>query len=80
MSLLKYIIKRILISIPILIIALTITFFIGRALPGNPFLAVFSRGTDAEHELYELLIESYGLNDPILVQYANFLKIGRAHV
>jgi len=73
MSLLKYIIKRILISIPILIIALTITFFIGRALPGNPFLAVFSRGTDAEHEIYELLVENYGLNDPILVQYANFL-------
>jgi len=73
MSLLKYIIKRIFVSIPILIIALTITFFIGRALPGNPFLAVFSRGTDAEHELYELLLENSGLNDPILVQYVNFL-------
>ncbi len=73
MNLLKYILKRILISIPILLIALSITFFIGRSLPGDPFLAVFSRGTDAEHALYESLLESSGLNDPIMVQYTNFL-------
>lgn len=73
MSLLKYIIKRILVSIPILLIALSITFFIGRALPGNPFLAVFSRGSAAEHELYDFLVESSGLNDPILIQYTNYI-------
>jgi peptide/nickel transport system permease protein len=73
MNLLKYIIKRILISIPILLIALSITFFIGRSLPGDPFLAVFGRGSAAEHELYDFLVESSGLNDPILIQYVNFI-------
>ena len=73
MNLLKYIIKRIIISIPILLIALSITFFIGRSLPGDPFLAVFNRGSEAEHELYNSLVESSGLNDPILIQYVNFI-------
>ncbi|MHA1560874.1 MAG: ABC transporter permease [Promethearchaeota archaeon] len=73
MNLLKYIIKRLLISIPILLIALTITFFIGRVIPGDPFLAVFGRGSYAEHELYEFYVEGAGLNDPILIQYKNYL-------
>ena len=73
MNLLKYILKRILISIPVLFIALTITFFIGRIIPGDPFLAVFGRGSYSEHELYEFLVESSGLNDPIFIQYKNFL-------
>ncbi len=73
MDLLKYIIKRILISIPVLFLALTITFFLGRSFPGNPFLAVFSSGSYAEHELYDFLVESHGLNEPILVQYKNYI-------
>ena len=73
MDLFKYIVKRLLIAIPVLFIALTLTFFLGRAFPGNPFLAVFSKGTVEEYELYNFLVESHGLNDPILVQYQNFL-------
>ncbi|MHA1719245.1 MAG: ABC transporter permease [Promethearchaeota archaeon] len=74
MSLFKYILKRILISFPIMFIALTITFFLGRSFPGDPFLAVFSRGSEAEHELYDSLVESHGLNDPIWLQYINYLR------
>ena len=67
------IIKKLIIAIPLMFITITITFFIGRAFPGNPFLAVFSKGSYAEHELYNSLLESSGLNEPILVQYKNYL-------
>jgi ABC-type dipeptide/oligopeptide/nickel transport system permease component len=71
-----YIIRRILISIPVLWGVLTATFFAFRLIPGDPVdIMLFGRGTAADrvrlrHEL--------GLDKPLLVQYWDFLK-GAVH-
>ncbi|MBV9279228.1 MAG: ABC transporter permease [Chloroflexi bacterium] len=73
---LTYIIRRILISIPVLWGVLTATFFAFRLIPGDPVdIMLFGRGTAADrvrlrHEL--------GLDKPLLVQYWDFLK-GAVH-
>jgi peptide/nickel transport system permease protein len=73
-----YIVRRILISIPVLWGVVTMTFFGFKLLvPGDPVdIMLFGRGTAADrvrlrHEL--------GLNHPVLQQYWDFLK-GAAHL
>ena len=67
-----YIIRRIIVSIPILLTVLTIVFLLVRILPGDPATVVL--GDYASKEAVESLRESMGLNKPILIQYANFIK------
>jgi len=67
----KYIIRRILISIPILLVVVTIIFFLVRAMPGGPAMAVL--GDYASKEAVEALQEEMGLNIPLWKQYLRFL-------
>jgi ABC-type dipeptide/oligopeptide/nickel transport system permease component len=67
----KYIIHRILQSIPILIIVLTLVFMVVRVLPGDP--AVAALGDYASEESVQALREKLGLNEPIWLQYIKFL-------
>lgn len=66
----KIIIRRLLVSIPVLLIVITATFFFIRAAPGGPF--------DTEKvvspEILKNLNERYRLNDPVYVQYLDYLK------
>ena len=67
----KYIIKRILMMIPVMIGVLTISFLLNKITPGDP--ARMQLGSDAtEEEVYELR-EEMGLNDPLLVQYGKYV-------
>ncbi len=71
-----YIIRRLIIAIIILFIVTLIVFFSIRLLPGDP-LVIFlgqqaSQGGISTAEL-DRLREEYGLNDPIMVQYGNWL-------
>lgn len=65
-----YILKRLSIGIPTLLIIITASFFLMRLAPGGPF--------DAEADLDPLvqanLEASYGLDQPIGTQYARFLS------
>ncbi|MFC1816490.1 ABC transporter permease [Thermodesulfobacteriota bacterium] len=67
---LKIIFRRFLISIPVLLIVISATFFFIRAAPGGPF--------DSEKivspEILRNLNERYKLNDPVYVQYFDYLK------
>lgn len=66
----KFIGKRLLQSILVIFVIITVTFFMVRFAPGDPF--------SAERKMPEFikqqLMEHYGLNDPVLVQYGNYLK------
>ncbi|MCP4751009.1 MAG: ABC transporter permease subunit [Proteobacteria bacterium] len=66
----KIVLRRILVSIPVLLIVVTVTFFFIRAAPGGPF--------DSEKvvsaEILRNLNERYRLNDPVYVQYFDYLK------
>ena len=68
---LKYILKRILLLIPVLIGATLIVFFVMDMTPGDP--AVAKLGVDATAEQIEELREEMGLNDPFLVRYGRFV-------
>lgn len=68
---LKYLIRRILIFIPMLIALTMIVFALIQAAPGDPFSAKIDPNVD--REVYEQQREALGLNDPIPVQYFHWV-------
>ncbi|MFQ5855457.1 MAG: ABC transporter permease, partial [Anaerolineae bacterium] len=70
-SLRRYIITRLLLTIPMVLILASAVFFVMRVLPGDPVTS--SLGPRGTEELRERLREELGLKDPILVQYGRFL-------
>ncbi len=69
--LLRYIIIRLLLTIPMVFILLTIVFFVLRVMPGDPVSAVL--GGHAPDHVIEQKKEELGLNRPIIVQYFSYL-------
>jgi peptide/nickel transport system permease protein len=67
----KYIIKRILAVIPILLVVSVVIFSLVHLTPGDPAVAIL--GSDATQEDILALREVMGLNDPIPVQYVNWI-------
>ena len=66
----KYIVKRLLMGVVALLVLATITFFMMKAIPGNPF----SRENKAmSPSQMEKLNEQYGLDKPILEQYLTYM-------
>ena len=65
-----YVFKRFVISLFTIFAVITITFFVMHAVPGGPFQAEKALTAEAE----EILREKYGLDKPLLVQYATYLK------
>lgn len=68
---LKYVLKRLGMSIPILLAVLTLVFVIIRIVPGDPAMVVL--GDQASTEALEALRERMGLNVPLIEQYFTFL-------
>jgi len=68
----QYIIRRLLLTIPVVIGVSIIVFSIIRLIPGDPARAL--AGVNATPEYIEQVRERYGLNDPIYVQYWNFVS------
>lgn len=68
----KYVMRRILMLIPVLIGISFIVFSIISLTPGNPAKLVL--GERASQEAIDKLNEELGYNDPFLVKYANYLK------
>lgn len=68
---LKYSLRRILVSIPTLLAVLTIIFLVVRVAPGDPAYAAL--GDYASEDAVERLRERLGLNEPLYVQYFQFL-------
>jgi peptide/nickel transport system permease protein len=69
--LLRYIIIRLLLTIPMVFILLTIVFFVLRIMPGDPVSAVL--GGHAPDHVIEQKKEELGLNRPIIIQYVSYL-------
>lgn len=66
----KYVTKRVLLGIVTLFVLTTATFFIMKATPGTPFSAEKYKNETVR----EMMIERYHLNDPVMDQYAAYLK------
>ena len=69
---LKYVIKRILLAIPVLLGVSIIVFLIMRVFSADPAPVVL--GEHATEAAMEAWREENGLNDPIVVQYINYIK------
>ena len=65
----KYVLKRIGISILTILVVMTITFFLMNAIPGSPFLT--EKSTPQQIELAN---KKYGLDKPLIVQLGNYIK------
>src|ERR687897_874477 len=69
---LRFVVRRLLLLVPILIGLSILVFLWIRALPGSPATALL--GERATAEQIEAINEQYGLNDPIWEQYWAYLK------
>ena len=70
---LRYVVRRLLLLVPILIGVSILIFFWVHALPGNPASALLGeRATPALVKQYE---ERYGLDKPLPVQYWDYIKV-----
>ena len=67
----KYILKRLLMLIPVIVGVTFIVFFILNLSPGDP--AAIILGDQATEEALEMKREELGLNDPILTRYVNYM-------
>jgi ABC-type dipeptide/oligopeptide/nickel transport system permease component len=68
----NFLVRRILFSIPIIFVVVTIIFFLIRIIPGGPAVAVL--GDYASKEAIDSLEREMGLNLPIWKQYLNYLS------
>ena len=66
-----YMVRRILLAIPILLVVLTLVFLLVRLAPGDP--AVAALGDYASQQAVERMRERMGLNAPLWLQYIRFL-------
>lgn len=67
----QYILRRLLLAIPMLLGAMSIVFFAMRILPGDPCIAMM--GDEATKEALEDCVNNLGLNRPLIVQYADYM-------
>lgn len=69
MEITKYIVKRIFIAAITLFIIIGLTFFLMNIIPGGPFMS-----EKATEQSRAILMEKYGLDKPLIIQFFNYLK------
>ena len=69
---LRYLVRRLVLTIPVLIGVATLVFALIHFIPGDPAAAMLGEG--ATQEEVDQLRERLGLNRPLLVQYGSFLN------
>ena len=67
----KYVLTRLALTVPMVLILATLVFVVLRLIPGDPVTS--SLGPKGSPELKEQLREQLGLEDPMIVQYGRFL-------
>ncbi|MFX0006452.1 MAG: ABC transporter permease [Promethearchaeota archaeon] len=74
MSILSYVLKRILLVIPVVFGVLTITFILSRAMPGDPVLTLLSQAQiRITPEIYNVMRHQLGLDQPLHIQYFRYI-------
>ncbi|MFN0064836.1 MAG: ABC transporter permease [Chlamydiales bacterium] len=66
----RYIVRRLFSNLFALWVIITITFFLMKVIPGDPF----TEEKALPKEILESLRDHYGLNDPLLQQYGRYIK------
>ena len=68
----RYIVKRLLQTIPLMLVISIFVFMFIHLLPGDPARTL--AGVEATPEEVEAIREEFGLNDPLIVQYIDYMK------
>src|SRR2546422_1314081 len=71
-SLRAYVITRVILIFPMLLLLLTFTFLILRVIPGDPITTIVREGTP--QAVIDRLRAELGLNDPLYIQYFTYLR------
>jgi oligopeptide transport system permease protein len=66
----QYVLRKFLSMLVTLFVIVTVTFFLMKAIPGDPF----TQERAVPQEIMKALYEHYGLNDPWYIQYGRYLK------
>ena len=66
---LSFVLRRLLVIIPTLLVVVTLSFFLMRSAPGTPFQTGRKLPAAIEHNI----MAKYGLDKPLMVQYATYL-------
>jgi oligopeptide transport system permease protein len=66
---LSFLLRRLLVAVPTLFLVVTVSFFMMRAAPGNPF----ETGRRLSPEIERAVAAKYGLDRPVPIQYLNYL-------
>ena len=69
----KFIFKRCLSAIPVLVVVLVLVFFLMRFLPGNPIYSIVE-DADLTPEQLAIMEEKYGLNESVFQQFLKYIK------
>lgn len=69
---LKYVVKRILMIIPVVLAVSFIVFFIMDFVPSDPAVTVLGDG--ATEEQLDYYRETHGLNDPLIIRYVRYME------
>jgi ABC-type dipeptide/oligopeptide/nickel transport system permease component len=67
----SYVVRRLLVAVPMLLGAMSIVFFAMRVLPGDPCVAMM--GDEATKEALADCVRNLGLDRPLAVQYGDYL-------
>jgi peptide/nickel transport system permease protein len=67
----RYIVRRLVVMIPVAFLASVILFMLLKLTPGDPVLIILGERATAEN--YQALRQDLGLNDPYPVQYARWI-------
>ena len=70
----RFALKRLLLAVPVLLGVSGLTFLMLHLVPGDPVAAMFIGQGGAKAEQLEAVREQLGLNDPLPVQYVNYMK------
>ena len=65
---LRYAFRRLVTSVVTLVLVILLTFFLMQMVPGGPFL-----GENVSPEVTQRLLEKYGYDKPVLVQFKNYM-------
>jgi peptide/nickel transport system permease protein len=68
----RFILTRIVLTIPMVFILASLVFFVMRVIPGDPVSSAL--GPKGTPEMVQRVRTELGLNDPLIVQYGRFLK------
>lgn len=70
----KYIIKRFLMMIPLFIGITLMVYLLSNMAPGTVVDSIIASSTEITDQQIEQLYDQYGLNDPVIVRYVRWLK------